>query len=121
MKSAIASILWVALVGLGAIGLADALQSILSAQAHLAALIAYVAVMASLPAYPFFRHQSVHWPVLYIAVAVADVLSGSLLLARSDPTSPDSISPDSISKGSAFLAMGISIFVAVLLRGLRRS
>jgi hypothetical protein len=111
MKSAAAAILWIALVGLGAIGLADALQSILLVRVHLAGLIVYALVMAALPTYPFIRHQRVHWPTLYTAVAGVDVFAGSLLLAR----------PDSISEGSAFLAMGISIFVAVFVRGFRRA
>jgi cytochrome bd-type quinol oxidase subunit 2 len=111
MKSATAFILWLALAGLGAIGLADALRPNLTPQAQIVALIAYAGIMACLPAYSFLRHRSVRWPIVYAAIAVVSVFAGSLLLVRSD----------SISEGTAFLAMGVSIFVAVLLRGFKHA
>ncbi len=111
MKSAGALVLWIALAALCAVGLADALQPLLTSQALPVCLIAYAAVMVTLLAYTFIRDKRVHWPSLYIAVAVASGLAGSLLLTR----------PDSVPDGTAFMAMGVSIFVVCLLWRPRRS
>src|SRR5579864_2407297 len=111
MKSAGAFVLWIVLVALGAFGLEDAVQSIPSPQVRLACLIAYAAGMLGFFGYLLIRYRQVHWPSLYIAVAVASGLVGLLLLSR----------PDSVPNGSAFLAMGVSIFVGCLLRRPRRS
>jgi hypothetical protein len=109
MKSTGVLLLWLALVVLGALGLADALHSATTLQPIYLWLIPYAAAMVALPGYSLLRRRRVQWPVLYMTVAVVCGFAGCLLLARA-PT---------VAEGSAFLAMGISIFVVGLVRGFR--
>jgi hypothetical protein len=109
MKSVGILVVWLVLAALGAIGLADALQPVLPLPTPYGWLTPAAVVMVALPGYLLLRYKRVHWPTLYIAAAVVAVFAGSLLLVRAD----------AVTEGSALLAMGISIFVATLLRGYR--
>gem|GEM_PF-3767236 len=109
MKSTVVWALWLVLAALGALGLADALQSTLKWQTPYVWSLAYAAAMAALPGYFLLQRKRVQWPILFLAVAVVSAFAGSLLLVRSA----------TVPEGSAFLAMGISIFVAGLVRGFK--